>query len=298
MFRPLIRSIQEIVEERQPRRLRVPGVIVSINGSTSPPNRPNYTFVRLDLFGESTVYPAFNNTSLNVEGLWVEVEISVEDEIYVRVIGVHISTILPSESTDTSRFTVPKHGPNHQYPTEITIGPDPVLIFQPALQMLKTTGDGVSLTVSVQPLVYGEAGTYRSFPGQTLDLTSYVPSTATRVRQVLIYLNKTTNAATALAGAEAINNSVAPVEYPAVPAGGLGSAYVKLVTGQTAVTTATDILDIRRFMTESDSAVRNQANQVGDILISLNGQTFEPGLPVVDAYGDIMTNADGTIMVW
>jgi hypothetical protein len=296
MFGPLVKAITNTVEERQPRRFRIPAQIVSLNGSTSPSNRPNWTFVRLDLFAESTVYTAFNDTTLKVEGMWVEVEVSIDDAVYARVIGTHTASVSPNSTESTSRYSTPDHGENHQYPDEISPGPDPALIYQPAIQMLKTVGNGTSLVVSVHPLVYSVNGTRRAFPGQAVDLASYVPTDPTRVRMALIYLDKPTNTATVSAGMEAIDNGVAPIHFPTRPANGIASAYIRLATGQAVVTMSTDYLDARSFFADEGSAIQNTATQVGQILISYNGVTFEPALPMVDNDGGIMTNEDGTIL--
>ena len=293
---PAIKAVKRVIEQRQPRSFRIPGQVTSIGGSTSPANRPNWTYVRLSLFGDATVYPAFNNSALVVEGAWVEVEVSIDDEVYARIVGPYISTISPIETIDASRYAVPNHGANHQMPSESAPGPDPTLVFQPAIQMLKTTGDGASLIISVQPLIYGNSTAYRYFPGEYVNLTSYVPSTASRVLKVLVYLDKATNTIGILPGAEAVDNGVAPIQLPLVPSGSHGSAYVKLANGQTAISTATHITDIRRFLSESEDSAPGQATEIGDILISFDGLTFQPAIPLVNAHGEILTNDTGIVV--
>jgi hypothetical protein len=176
------------LETREPRHVEIPCIIVRRDGSLSPANRPNYSFVR-ELYRPESQRVVLNETTLKAEGLLVKVEVDPKANAGGRVLGVYTDGLLPTESGIVSRGNVGEHGANHQYPSESGVGPDPVLVYQPAIQPLKTTGDGTSLVVSVQPLIYVVEGVRKVFNGILVDLTTYVPSTAGRAVRVLLYLD-------------------------------------------------------------------------------------------------------------
>ena len=296
MLTPLIRALSTTLEEREPKRERIPGIITAINGSVNPDHRPNWVHVRLNMFPDTTVYSAFNDATLHIEGLWVWLEAAPDEKIGLRVTGEYFGAVSPDEVVTAGRLNVPNHGANHQIPTETDVGPDPTLIFQPAIQMLKTTGDGETLIVTVQPATYSVGASTHSFPGARVNLTSHVPSVAGRVRYALLFLATGPGLITVVNGQEAPNNGVSPIELPTRPATGINSAYVRLEFGQTAVLTSSDVIDARSFFGEVGGGLPTPT-RAGEILIS-DGLSFKVALPVVDAYGLIMTNADGTITTW
>jgi len=293
--RDIILQQRTRLETREPVHVKIPCIIVTRDSLLAPPNRPNYSFVK-ELYRPESQRVVLNETTLKTEGTLVEVEIDPNKNSGGRVIGIYSGTLTPTESEILSRGNVGEHAPNHQYPTEAAPGPDSVLVYQPAVQPLKTTGDGSTLVVDLQPLIYTVEGVRKVFVGITVDLTSYVPSTSGRAVRVLVYLDITTNLAAVLSGTEVIDSVAIPVPYPQIPQDAIPSAYVKLTNGQTAVTTATHVDDARAMFSSNGSyGFPLTPTEEGQIIIVQDGD-FALGVPMVDIYGDIMTNADGTIL--
>lgn len=285
------------IATREPRHEKIACVIVRRDGLLSPVNRPNLSFVR-ELGRPESQRVVWNDTTLREENtpVWVEIDPNRSDG--GKVVGINDGVLLPTEAQIVSRGNVGIHGDNHQYPGEAaaSIGPDPVLVYQPAFQPLKTTGNGMTLIVSTEPLIYNVEGTRKVFDGITTDLTSSVPSTASRSVRVLLYLDVTTNLVEVSAGTEVIDSVAIPVPYPKVPQGSIPSGYVKLTNGQTAVTTATHVDDARAFYSSFGSySLPFTPTAEGQILIVENGK-FAVGVPVTDAYGDIVTDSNGEIV--
>ena len=268
------------------------GVIVAVDGSTSPPNRPNMTWV--DMYNRSNGRLAvINETTIKTAGTPVQLAPAPKPP-YLTVVGTYNESLNPTDSTtNLGQFNTSPHAANHQYPSEAEIGGDPVKTYQPAIQMLKTTGDGLTLVCSVQPLIYLIDGTRKVFPGATVDLTSYVPVTSGQSKRVLIYLDKETNNLAVESGT-AVSGAI-PIPYPVAPVNAIPSCYVKLTNGQTAVTTATHIEDARGFLTGNGAQTPYKATQDGQIIIAEDGD-FIVALPLVDLYGDILTDANGEII--
>lgn len=286
---------QERVESREPRHVVIACVIVEVSGSTSPSNRPNMVYVK-EMNRPESRRAVWNTTTLKTAGTPVKVEIDPNSQDGGRVIGIYDATLLPTEAELVSRGDVGVHAPNHQMPSESNVGPDPVLVYQPAVQPLKTAGDGATLVVTTQELIYNVEGTRKFFEGVLTDLSSYVPSTVGRALRVLLYLDVETNLREVLVGAEVVNSGAIPIPYPKVPQKAIPSAYVKLVYGQTAVTTATDVDDARSFYSSyGNYSFPLSPTEDGQIIIVQDGE-FALGVPMVDIYGDIMTNSDGTIL--
>lgn len=293
--RDIILQQRTRLETREPAHVEIPCVIVTRDGLLAPPNRPNYSFVK-ELYRPESQRLVLNETTLKAAGVLVTVEVDPKSNSGGKVVDVYSGTLSPTESEIISRGGVGEHAANHQYPTESAPGPDPVLVFQPAMQMLKTTGNGTTLVVDVQPLIYIVEGVRKVFAGITVDLTSSVPSTASRSVRVLLYLDITTNLVETLAGSEVVDSPAIPVPYPKVPQGAIPSAYVKLTNGQTAVTTATHVGDARSMFSSYGSyGFSLTPTEEGQIIVVENGD-FALGVPIVDIYGDIMTNADGTVL--
>jgi hypothetical protein len=66
--------------------------------------------------------------------------------------------------------------------------------------------------------------------------------------RVLIYLDTSLNALQIVSGASVGYGSASPIPYPDLPSGGIPSAYVQLYGGQTAIVTATHIVDARDYL--------------------------------------------------
>ena len=284
---------QRELNTREIKNRVFPATIVEVNGSVFPDTRPN--FVWLKEYGDNATILAVYNDRVNpIAGLPVWVIESPVPSRRLEVWGVFTEQLSDSYGRLSSTFNIPLHGISHEQPTESTIGTDPVDIYQPAMQMLKTEGNG-TLTVGTKPYIYHHDGVHYVFGGYNTDLTTYVPGTPNYVRKVLLYLDVVGNTLDVESGTAVLNTS--PVPYPDIPVGGVPSAYITLANGQTTITTATDIEDARDLLRGWRTEQPYDATMVGDILISIDGITFERGKPVVDEWGEIVVDSTGTIVV-
>jgi len=280
-------------------RIIVPGVIVSIGGSTTfDALGPNFTWTRIWGAEESAV-PAYNTTTLTAAGTPVLVARNPKGPYRWTIISPNDSYLVVTSSNQISQYAVGIHGPNHQIPTEATIGSDPVYVTNPMLLMLKTEGDGATLTVTTQPYIYVKNGVRRYFSGANTDLTSYVPGAGLK-RKVLLYLNKDTNVLVVLSGTTIASGSPLPAPAPVTPSGitARESALVALTNGQTTITTATDIEDCRDFLDgfDDDMALSTPTAE-GQVLVANDALLPEWVTPVIDENGYWMTGDDDQL-VW
>lgn len=294
---------QEQSAQQEPVRVFVPAVLVYVN---SPDNdakvngKPDYVWAS-EFAQPQSNFQILNKATAPIVGLQVKIGYPEKPPFERQVIGVwdDMPIISGYNEDDYGALGSHPHGQAHQIPSETDPGPDPVLIYQPALQMLKTTGNGTNLTVTVQALPsYRYQDTHKTWPGSLVDLTSYVPGTAGTVLYVLIYLDAAASVLKMLAGTAVTDNGVIPIPKPVLPGNGIASAYVKLSNGQTAVTTATHVVDAREFLEpKMDGTDIGGATEYGQLLYSQNGSTFTPSIPLVNRFGELMTNSDGKILV-
>jgi hypothetical protein len=116
----------------------------------------------------------------------------------------------------------------------------------------------------------------------------------------LVYLNELTNSIAIVEGATVASGGAIPVPYPSIPSNARASAFVQLTNGQTAITTATHILDTRDFLVPGNAgAALPSATQAGQIVYAGEGGEWTAATPVVDPVtGNIVTDpVDGTIVV-
>jgi len=274
--------------------------VIEVDGSVESEFKPGYAHVLIYGVQEGGHTTAKMGHSQVVADMPVLVARDPVNPYEWQILGAFLDEVVPSASITITRYRVENHAENHQWPSEADIGPDPVKVFQPALQPLKTTGDGATLTVTIQPLVYVVGGVKRSFLGTTTDLTSSVPA-AGLTRRVLIYLDETTNLITVLEGTTVASGGALPVPYPVIPDNARASAFVQLTNGQTAITTGTHVEDTRDFLVPSSGSSGSlpSATQLGQILYAGEGGEWIAATPVVDPTdGNIVTDpTDGTIVV-
>jgi hypothetical protein len=253
-----IRDIEVIFQEREAELTPeegIPAVIKEMSGSVFVSGRTNYIWI--SLYNQ----PESREQALNLTGIQPVAEnlcrVGRPDQAGIRQV-LRIWDGASEYTTDADALgalTAYPHRQAHQYPSEADPGPDPVLIFQPALQPLKCTGDGATLTVTVMPLdSYRYRDTHKTFVGATVDLTSSVPSVASTVRYSLLYLNAITNAMVTLDGTAVPDVVGVTIPKPVLPEWGIACAYVKLANGQSTVTTSTDVVDAREFQGVLDSS--------------------------------------------
>ena len=285
-------SIQDVIrlKQQQDRNFEPShnlswGVIVEVDGSTSPPNRPNMTWV--DMFNKSNGRIAvLNDSTLYANG--TPVRLSPADKPpFVKITGTYENSLNPVTTQELTNYNAPAHAINHQYPSESNIGLDVIKVYQPALQPLKTTGNGIDLTVTTQALLWLLDGSRREFLGKETDLTSYVPIVSGETRRVLIYLDKNTGLLEVSSGTAVLG--VIPIPYPTAPTNSIPSAYVKLTYGQSTVVTVTHIEDARGFITGDGATQPYKATQNGQIVIALDG-SFQVAKPILDSRGNVITD--------
>lgn len=250
-----VRDVQLAIQRRdaklEPNRIFWTGVLKSIEGSVAVPvkfGKPKHSWVALDNQPEA-VHQILNKRAANVAGNLVKIGWPEKPPFIIQVLDTwDPMTDLNIPAGDAGALTSGPHGQAHQMPSESNPGEDPVLVYQPALQLLKTTGDGLTLTVTTQALSH----TTKDFLGIQTDLTASVPAGPTEKRQVLVYLDSNTNTI------KTVNGSIVPdlitftAPKPTVPEGGVYSAHVLLRDGQSTITTATDIDDARTFLSPVD----------------------------------------------
>jgi hypothetical protein len=284
-----------------PSRDLVNGVVFSIGGSIYADRGSNYVWVH-EFGAYASQQQAYLPPHLAVwEGAGVLMEEAPrkphEYEI-VRVYGSPYPRAVFENSVNFRRAQMSAHGANHQYPTEATIGPDPTLIWAPALQMLKAVGSGTDMTVTVGPLYYGNGASRAYFPtgtaSQDVDLTSYIPSSGNR-RRVLVYLDTSTGLLAVAAGAEVASNP----PWPDTPYGGIASAYFTLTSTHTVIDMTADYTDARRFLDAGGGASSVVPTEAGQMLFANEDYEWTPGFLVMDPDTDeIVLDEDTGDLVW
>ncbi len=245
-----IRDIREREKEEQRKIFEPfhgdrPAVIKSVDGNTRPSNQPAMTWVAFYNQPESRVL-VHNPTANDVAEtpVWVGPENASSPRLIIK--GIYYGGISTEvDTTEGGALGVSPHAKTQQYPSESNPGPDKILVYQPALQPLKMTGNGTDLTVTIQPHLYTKNGRPRYFSGGNLDLTSSVPGTANTKRKTLVYLDENTNVLSIVDGGTVSSAGALLSPLATLPVGGRMIGYVELTNGQTSITTATHIEDWR-----------------------------------------------------
>ena len=219
------------------------GKVFSIGGDTELAYKPGYVWVH-EWGMDHSPAQAFKGGITVKAGDWVKMQRQPKNPHLWQIIDYWTGGVEPGSYNLVVRHLVGEHGLNHQYPSETDPGVDKVLVYLPAYQELKTTGDGTTLTITTQAHTYTYNNEHKVFNGSQMDLTANVPGVGL-VRRVLIYLNEATKVLTALNGSTVPSGGALPIPYPSIPTDGRPSAYVTLTNGQTTITTSTDIEDAR-----------------------------------------------------
>lgn len=248
-----------------------PGLIASFGGSTTFAQLGDqWTWVKVWGRNESLV-PMLNPTGLREVGTRVLVARDPRPPRRWRILAIDDSYSSDTSDIPWDQYNTPLHGESHQTLDESDPGPDPVFVGQPMLLILKTVGDGSTLTVSTHYYPYNQGGAPRIFTGQATDLTSFVPVAATKIRSVLIYLDRDTNVLNVVGGTIVDDDGVTPIPDPPPPEGDNAeiSAWVTLVTAQSTITTATDIRDRRDFLGSGDGTIP-LPTEIGQVFMNLD----------------------------
>lgn len=301
-----IREIQ-IAQDARERKLEpvrdfTPAVLIFVDSSALDAKVEGYPdLVWAKEYNQpESAFRILNRATSPTVGLQVKIGWPEKPPFQRQVIGLwdEIQNLTSYDPGDGGSLSSHPHAQSHQLPTPSTPGTDPVLIFQPAIQLLKTTGDAATLTITIQGLPsYRLGNILKEFNGTTVDLTASVPGVGLK-RKVLVYLDAATNTIVTVDGTTVPDVVAIPSPEPALPDDGIASAYVELANGQTTIVTATNVTDAREFLEPRASiASLLTATAPGQILISNDGVTLELGVPIVDANGDIITDLNGFIMV-
>lgn len=289
-----LKQKQQQVKHFEPLRNAIAAVVKSINGSIEVPTAPGYVYV--SILNQPESLTAARNEGINVAA---ELPVLVGDDpkatYGLKIIGLYPHGLPPADQEDINLFGVGAHAQNHQMPSEDNLGSDPVKVYQPALQPLKTTGNG-SLTVATQAYIYHLEGVRRTFTGIETDLTSYVPG-AGLIRRVLLYLDTATSLIAVESGTAVIDNGAIPIPYPEIPEGAIPSAYVTLENGQTAVVTASHVEDARDFLRGRNLDQAFAADRVGQVLFCIDGASFSARLPLTSLSQGWLVGSNGILMV-
>ncbi len=255
---PIVRDVTERLKDRKRQEVETmetvfepnhndrQATIKSKDGDTRHPTQPGKTWVSLWNQPESLI-PVWNNTALEVAESHVWVGPQVYPPFALEIKASYQGGLTESTVTHGGVYGSSDHGTVHQTADESAPGASPVNVFQPMMQMLKSTGNGTSLVISIQPLIYFRGPRRVTYPGQTLDLTTHVPG-AGLTRRVLVYLDIGLNQLGVVVGATVSSTGATLAPFPDIPDNSYPSAYIQLTVGQTAVTTATHIDDPRDFL--------------------------------------------------
>ncbi len=270
----------------------VPGTVFSIGGSINTPRGERYVYVH-EWGAYASQEQAYLPPHMNVwDGAGVLLQRAPKAPYEYEIIRTHVSPYPRSmiDGTNIVRASMANHGVNHQFPTEATKGPDPVLVWMAGIQILKGVA-GSNLRVVVGPLYYGLGAARKYFPSETVDLASYLPSAGKAVR-VLLYLVT----ATGLIGVVSSAEVTAPgnPSYPDTPYGGIPSSYFYLEDTYTTLDMVSDYVDARRWFDGSEGSLPLPATE-GQMLFSNAGNEWVPGKIVTSGGSVVVSNGD---VVW
>lgn len=221
-----------------------PAVVFSRNGTIHVPGMPGYIWVH-QLGHTASPMAVFKGRAPAFEGLWVWIGRSPKPPFRYQILDVYTAELAPSDLAAVTRAQLPLHKQNHEWPSDTEPGIDALPIWQPALQMLKCTGNG-DLTVTVNGLTWGDGN--RFLGNNAFDLSAYVP--ATGQLPVLVYFDTATEALGSVEGTYTTEGNIwqaETVRFPDAPPQAIPSAFVMLSAGQTAITEE-HVFDARSFL--------------------------------------------------
>lgn len=288
-FRPGTASIRSTIKKAQKKRMSAfestenvaLAKIFEVDGSHKIQTRPGYVWIHEWGMPESPASALAGSVSVKA-GDWVKVKRDPKNPYEWQIYDMWSGGLTPGNYSLIIRHMVALHGQNHQMPTEASLGVDPTKVYRPAMQELKCTGDGTTLTITVQAHTYIYEGVRKEFSGGLVDLTSSVPA-ASMKRRTLVYLSESTNALSIVDGTEVLSAGSTPAPNPILPSNGRASAIVELVNGQTSIVTADDVLDTRDWLAggSSSGSFLPSASGLGQILIyDSDGPVW--GKPLID----------------
>lgn len=230
------RIVKNKLAEKQGIIQRWPAVLGNGNGVVDVPGRAGYVYVQLA--GQTTI--CYNRKITAQHGLPVIVGYDPKEPRLFQVLDVHeAAASLDPSATAGMRA----HGTTHRYG-----GTDPVWIellqFLPLLPYPLSTGVGINI---YRGLVW-TGSAFVIVAAQSVDLSSYVPSTTGKALFALVTITDSGSLAVTV-GSEVDVADLAVTDIPAAPSGTVYAiCAVRLYEGMTAVQTGmtnTDIVDLR-----------------------------------------------------
>jgi hypothetical protein len=211
------------------------------NGNVDATRQP-YIYVRQP---DNTVIEVYNKRIQPQDGLPILCGYDPLEPFLFQVLSVWTTSLYNPETVSPSNVLA-KHGYRHQW----GIGDDVVFVdkrqYLPARVGASSAG-GLSIDI-YSDVIYINGG-WTVLAPQTIDLTSYQPSTAGKSKIVLLTYS-IAGAITKTPSAELTYNSELITNVPAIPTGEIGLAAVRLYTGQTVIRDGyinRDIMDCRTW---------------------------------------------------
>ena len=283
---------QKRLDTLEPVHDTVSGVVFAINDSIFTERGERYVWVH-EWGAYASQQQAYLPPGMSVwEGAGVIIQRAPRPPYHYEIIRISTSPYPGAliDDTEVGRAQYGDHGPNHQYPSESTVGPDPVLIWHSALQLLKSVASTTNLDVTVGPLAYNNGLVRAWFPSQTIDLTSYLPAAGNSVR-VLIYLNPATGSIDIVSSDEVVIPGLP--DYPLAPYGGISSAFFYLEDTYTTLSMTTDYVDARAFL--GGGTFLPVSTSPGQQLFADSSLDFVVGKQVTSGGSVVVSNGD---VVW
>ncbi len=278
----------------EPVQDTVPGTVFSIGGSIFPERGSRYVWVH-EWGAQASQQQALLPYGLSVfDGAGVIMQRAPKAPYQYEIIRLNTSPYpgAVGEDSDIGRASVEPHGQNHQYPTEATKGPDPTLVWNAGLQMLKSVARETDFRVTVGPAVYYNGLTRRWFPTQEVNLAIYVPAAGNAVH-VLVYLDIVLGSIMTVSSAEVVKPIVP--DFPDPPKSSIPSAYFYIEDTDTTLDMVADYIDARPLLTFQGGGLSILSTTPGQQLFSNSDLDWEVG-KIVTSGGDVVVS--GGDVVW
>ena len=250
-LRDIVLQKQKSKATSEPKIIYTSGIQVAIDyiGDASVFGRPGYVWIK-ESGQNSGVFQCYSPTVRHTANIPVIVAHQPTKPLKRRVIDVDWDKLSIVDQGEP--FALPIHHTTHEWPT-MKPGSDVVQVYPRAIVPFRVFPIYTKLSFAVGNSYYIYNGTMVQFTGLIeWDLTDSLPITVGNYRIVLVYLDASTNAIEVLEGTE----SADPLpEYPAPIAETLPLTYIRLAYGQTTLTEADIIDDVRPLFTFGSNVI-------------------------------------------
>ncbi len=227
-----VRKFNALMDKKQDTPERQRGILGDGSGIVRVDERPDLVYIRIN--ADSTrIWKVINDKVSDTNNLPVIME-KLPGAAWWRVTEIDRSMLANVGSGWGGKQFPRTHGEEHEWP-DYSPGPDATNIHRRNLFPLKTEPTTTySLDVVVRPHRYTYQGVFMEFLGDTLPLTSYVPTTG--IRAVLTYLDVRTGLVGAIPGGTVTYSILANPPAPISPWYGIPSGLVTLRETQNVIT--------------------------------------------------------------